>query len=70
MKEDYKVDQELFTLINVKVTHDEMLGIEIICLQIGQSLNLKTDKRIENAKPVFIFAFFYICIIVMISSIK
>jgi len=30
----------------------------------------KTDKRIENAKPVFIFAFFYICIIVMMSSVK
>ena len=30
----------------------------------------KTDKRLENAKPVFIFAFFYVCIIVMMSSIK
>tara|TARA_Y100001978_G_scaffold115310_1_gene102734 strand:+ start:814 stop:1041 length:228 start_codon:yes stop_codon:yes gene_type:complete len=30
----------------------------------------KTDKRLENAKPVFIFAFFYICIIVMMSSVK
>ena len=30
----------------------------------------KTDKRIDNAKPVFIFAFFYICILVMMGSIK
>ena len=30
----------------------------------------KSDKRMENAKPVFIFAFFYICIIWMMSSIK
>ena len=30
----------------------------------------KTDKRLENAKPVFIFAFFYVCIIVMMSSVK
>ena len=30
----------------------------------------QTDKRIENAKPVFIFAFFYIAIIVMMSSMK
>ncbi len=30
----------------------------------------KSDKRIENAKPVFIFAFFYIAIIVMMSSMK
>ena len=30
----------------------------------------KTDKRIENAKPVFIFALFYVAILVMISSTK
>ena len=28
----------------------------------------KSDKRIENAKPVFLFAFFYICILVMIDA--
>ena len=30
----------------------------------------KTDKRIENAKPVFIFAFFYICILVMLDATR
>ena len=30
----------------------------------------KSDKRMENAKPDFVFAFFYICIIWMMSSIK
>ena len=30
----------------------------------------KTDRRMENAKPVFIFAFFYVSVLVMISSIK
>ena len=30
----------------------------------------KSDKHMENAKPVFVFAFFYICIIWMMSSIK
>ena len=30
----------------------------------------KSDKRIENAKPVFIFAFFYICILVMIDATR
>ena len=30
----------------------------------------KSDKRMENAKPVFVFAFFYICIIWMMSNIK
>ena len=29
-----------------------------------------TDKRIENAKPVFIFALFYVAILVMIGGIK
>ena len=28
----------------------------------------KSNKRIENAKPVFLFAFFYICILVMIDA--
>jgi hypothetical protein len=28
----------------------------------------KTTKKISNAAPVFIFAFFYICILVMIDS--
>ena len=27
-----------------------------------------TDKRMENAKPVFVFAFFYVCILIMIDS--
>ena len=30
----------------------------------------KSDKRIQNAMPVFIFAFFYICILVMMGSIR
>ena len=30
----------------------------------------KSKKQISNATPVFIFAFFYVCILVMMSSIK
>ena len=30
----------------------------------------KTDKRISNAAPVFVFAFFYVCILVMIDSMR
>ena len=30
----------------------------------------KSDKRIENAKPVFIFAFFYVAILVMMGNIE
>ena len=29
-----------------------------------------SDKRIQNAMPVFIFAFFYVCILVMMGSIR
>ena len=30
----------------------------------------KSKKRISNATPVFIFAFFYVCILAMIGSVK
>ena len=30
----------------------------------------KSKKQISNATPVFIFVFFYVCILVMMSSIK
>ena len=30
----------------------------------------KTNKRIENAKPVFIFALFYVAVLVMIDSMR
>ena len=29
-----------------------------------------TTKKISNAAPVFVFAFFYVCILVMMGSIK
>ena len=28
----------------------------------------KTDRRIENAKPVYVFALFYVAILIMIDS--
>ena len=28
-----------------------------------------TTKKISNASPVFLFAFFYVCVLVMIDSI-
>ena len=30
----------------------------------------KSNKQISNATPVFVFAFFYICILVMIDSMR
>ena len=29
-----------------------------------------TTRKISNAAPVFVFAFFYVCILVMMGSIK
>lgn len=29
----------------------------------------KTNKRMDNAKPVYIFAFFYVCLLVMLDSL-
>ena len=30
----------------------------------------KSNKQISNATPVFVFAFFYVCVLVMIDSLK
>ena len=30
----------------------------------------RSNKQISNATPVFIFAFFYVCILVMIDSLR
>ena len=30
----------------------------------------KSKKQISNAAPVFVFAFFYVCILVMMGSIR
>ena len=30
----------------------------------------KTNKQISNATPVFIFAFFYVCILIMMDSMR
>ena len=30
----------------------------------------ETTKKISNAAPVLVFAFFYLCILVMVSGIK
>ena len=29
-----------------------------------------TTKKISNAAPVFVFAFFYVCVLVMMGSIR
>ena len=58
---------------------DEIELIEVAHHYLNESIDVwKIDHKqipnllhdLENAKPVFIFAFFYVCIIVMMSSIK
>ena len=70
MTEDYKVDP-----LSIKVdqskrdTRRDALDRDYMGNHYKKDYP-KSDKRMENAKPVFVFAFFYICIIWMMSSIK
>ena len=38
--------------------------------QYYRKIEPPTTKKISNAAPVFVFAFFYVCILVMMGSIK
>tara|TARA_B110000444_G_scaffold252503_1_gene281930 strand:+ start:1215 stop:1427 length:213 start_codon:yes stop_codon:yes gene_type:complete len=70
MKEDYKVDPLSIKFDQTKKDtrrdawdRDYMGGHYIKPEPV-------TTKKISNAAPVLAFAFFYICILVMIGSIK
>ena len=70
MKEDYKVDPLSIKYDQTKKdTRRDAWDRDYMGFYYLRE-EPKTNKRLENAKPVFIFAFFYICIIVMMSSIK
>ena len=70
MKEDYKVDP-----LSIKVdqskrdTRRDAWDRDYMGNHYKKDYP-KSDKSMENVKPVFVFAFFYICIIWMMSSIK
>ena len=70
MKEDYKVNP-----LSIKVdqrkqdTRRDAWDRDYMCSHYVKSEPI-SNKRIDNAKPVFIFAFFYICILVMIDSMR
>ena len=69
MKEDYKVDPLSIKYDQTKKdTRRDAWDRDYMGFYYLRE-EPKTNKRLENAKPVFIFAFFYICIIVMMSSI-
>ena len=38
--------------------------------QYYRKIEPPTTKKISNAAPVFVFAFFYVCILVMMGSIR
>ena len=70
MKEDYKVDPRTIHVDQRKNDTRRDAWDRDYMPADWTKPRPQTDRRIENAKPVFIFAFFYICIIVMMSSIK
>ncbi len=70
MKEDYKVDPLSIKVDQTKLDTRRDAWDRDYMPADWVKPTPKTDKRIDNAKPVFIFAFFYVCILVMMGSIK
>ena len=70
MNEDYKVDpRNIHVDQRKKDTRREAWDRDVMPADWKKS-EPKSNKQISNATPVFVFAFFYICILVMIDSIK
>ena len=70
MNEDYKVDpRNIHVDQRKKDTRREAWDRDVMPADWKKS-EPKSNKQISNAAPVFVFAFFYICILVMISSVK
>ena len=70
MKEDYKVDP-LFIKFDQskKDTRRDAWDRDYMGSHYTKT-EPKSNKQISNATPVFIFALFYVAILVMIGSIK
>ena len=70
MKEDYKVDPRNIHIDHRKKdTRRKAWDRDYMPTDWEKSVP-KSNKQISNAAPVLIFAFFYICILVMIDSVK
>ena len=70
MKEDYRVDpRNIHIDQRKKDTRRKAWDRDYLPADWEKSLP-KSNKKISNAAPVFIFAFFYICILVMLDSVK
>ena len=70
MKEDYRVDpRNIHVDQRKKDTRRDAWDRDVMPADWKKS-EPKSTKQISNAAPVFVFAFFYVCILVMIDSIK
>ena len=70
IKEDYKVDPLSIKVDQTKQdTRRDAWDRDYMGSHYIKS-EPETTKKISNAAPVFAFAFFYVCILIMIGSIK
>ena len=70
MKEDYRVaPRNIHVAQRKKDTRREAWDRDVMPADWKKS-EPKSNKQISNATPVIVFAFFYVCILVMIDSIK
>ena len=70
MNEDYKVDpRSIHVDQRKKDTRRQAWDRDVMPVDWKKSVP-KSNKQISNAAPVFVFAFFYVCILIMIDSIK
>ena len=70
MNEDYKVDpSNIHVDQRKKDTRREAWDRDLMPADWKKS-EPKSNKKISNAAPVFVFAFFYICILIMIDTMK
>ena len=70
MKEDYKVDPLSIKFDQTKQDTRRDAWDRDYMGSHYKKQEPKSNKQISNATPVFIFALFYIAILVMIGSIK
>ena len=70
MKEDYRVDPRNIHIDQRKKDTRRASWDRDHMPDDWKNYVPKSNKRISNAAPVFVFAFFYVCILIMIDSIK
>ena len=68
MKEDYKVDPRKIHIDQRKKDTRRDAWDRDHMPADWEKPTPKSNKQISNAAPVFVFAFFYICILVMIDT--